>query len=114
VERFVRPHFLSPLHEVASGAGSVTRARDWVLSAPLVDATGRGITSPREDSAILHAQQAHIDPHEYLATLGWHRVVSFQPADRFWTFQAIETGIFVALAAAVVALTIWALRRIPA
>ncbi len=100
---------------MASGAGRSRGARDWVLERT-ARRRGRPRGSPRarEDSAILHAQQARIDPQEYLSSLGWRRVVSFQPADRFWTFQAIETGIFVALAAAVVALTIWALRRIPA
>ena len=74
-------------------------ARDWVLSNSLVDAVGRHISAAREDLAILHAQQARIDPQEYLLSLGWRRALSFQPADRFWTFQAIEAGIFVALAA---------------
>ena len=67
-------------------------ARDWVLSNSLVDAVGRHITSAREDLAILHAQQARIDPQEYLLSLGWRRALSFQPADRFWTFQADRGG----------------------
>jgi hypothetical protein len=78
-----------------------------------VDAVGRHITSAREDLAVLHAQQARIDPQEYLLSLGWRRALSFQPADRFWTFQAIEAGIFVALAVALLAATVWLLRRSP-
>jgi len=38
-------------------------------------------------------------------------IVSYQPADRFWTFQFIEAGIFVALAAAALGATIWLLHR---
>ena len=38
-------------------------------------------------------------------------VVIYQPADRFWTFQFIEAGIFVALTAAALGATIWLLHR---
>ncbi len=63
-----------------------------MLSNTLVDGGGRRITAGREDLAILHAQQAGIDPHTYIVTLGWRRIVSYQPAGRFWTFQVIEAG----------------------
>jgi len=35
----------------------------------------------------------------------------YQPADRFWTFQSIEAGIFVLLTAAALGATIWLLHR---
>jgi hypothetical protein len=35
----------------------------------------------------------------------------YQPADRFWTFQGIEAGIFVALALALLVLTVWWMRH---
>jgi ABC-type transport system involved in multi-copper enzyme maturation permease subunit len=38
-------------------------------------------------------------------------VVTYQPADRFWTFQFIEAGIFVALTVAALGATIWLLHR---
>jgi hypothetical protein len=37
--------------------------------------------------------------------------VTYQPADRFWHFQFIEAGLFVALAAAALGATIWLLHR---
>jgi hypothetical protein len=37
--------------------------------------------------------------------------LTYQPADRFWVFQGIETGIFVALAAALIAVTAVVLLR---
>ena len=36
---------------------------------------------------------------------------SYHPADRFWTFQAIEAGIFVAMALALLAFSVWWIRR---
>jgi ABC-type transport system involved in multi-copper enzyme maturation permease subunit len=38
-------------------------------------------------------------------------VVTYQPASRFWPFQLIEAGIFVALTAAALGATIWLLHR---
>ena len=86
---------------------------DWVLSDTLVDGGGRQITAAREDLAVLHAQQAGIDPHTYIVTLGWRRVISYQPAGRFWTFQVLEAGLFVGLAVAVVLVALWLVRRTP-
>ena len=43
--------------------------------------------------------------------LAMHHGIIYQPADRFWTFQFIEAGIFVALTAAALGATILLLRR---
>jgi hypothetical protein len=62
---------------------------------------------------VLHAQLARIDPHTYIVTLGWKRLLTYQPASRFWTFQLFEAGLFVGLAALVIILTLWLVRRTP-
>jgi ABC-2 family transporter protein len=113
VEKLLRPHYLPPLHRVSVGAGPVARARDWVFDDTLVDGVGRQITTAREDLAVAHAQHAGIDAQQYLASLGWKRLITFQPADRFWTFQAIETGIFLALALLAIGTAVVLLRRRP-
>jgi hypothetical protein len=46
-----------------------------------------------------------------LARLGYRSFVTYQPGYRFWPFQFIETGIFVALAAALIAVTFFVVRR---
>lgn len=114
VFEFLRPHFLAPLHRTVSADDSGRRIGDWVLSDTLVDAGGRTVGTGREDLAVLHAQHAGIDPHTYLLTLGWKRLITYQPSGRFWTFQLIEAGLFVALAAAVLGVTLWLVRRTPA
>jgi hypothetical protein len=113
VLEFLRPRFLAPLHRTVVASDSGRQAGDWVLSDTLADAGGRRITTSREDLAVLHAQHAGIDPHTYLVTLGWKRVISFQPGGRFWTFQLIESGIFVMVAVALIAVTLWFVRRNP-
>jgi hypothetical protein len=113
VLELLRPHFLPPLQRTVPASDTGRQVGDWILSDTLVDAGGRQITAGRENLAILHAQLAGIDPHAYIVTLGWKRVLSYQPAGRFWTFQLIEAGLFVALAAAVLLLTLWLVRRTP-
>ena len=113
VAELLRPRYRSAEQETMAGLVPGTHAQDWVLSNSLVDAVGRHITSARGARLILHAQQARIDPQEYLLSLGWRRAVSFQPAEQFWTFQAIEAAIFFALAAALLAATLWFVRRSP-
>src|SRR5437763_288618 len=51
VTRFVRPHFLSPLHAKLTGIDASPDPRTWVLSNSLVDAVGRRISTGREDLA---------------------------------------------------------------
>jgi hypothetical protein len=113
VSAFVRPHFIAPLHRVVAATAAGGRPGDWVLSNTLVDGGGRQITAGREELAVLHAQQAGIDPHTYILTLGWRRIISYQPAGRFWTFQIIEAGLFAGLAAALILLAVWLVRRTP-
>jgi hypothetical protein len=114
VSDFVRPHFMAPLHRVIAATATSAVPRDWVLSNTLVNAGGRRVSAANEELAVLHAQQAGIDPHTYIVTLGWRRIVSYQPAGRFWTFQLFEAGLFVALAVVLVLVAVWLIRRAPA
>jgi hypothetical protein len=42
---------------------------------------------------------------------GLQTLVFYQPADRFWTFQALETGIFLVLALLLIGISAWWLQR---
>jgi ABC-type transport system involved in multi-copper enzyme maturation permease subunit len=48
---------------------------------------------------------------DLILTMKPGNLVTYQPADRFWAFQSIEAGIFVALTAAALGVTIWLLHR---
>jgi hypothetical protein len=56
-------------------------------------------------NANLHAVLSCMSAH------GYRGYVTYQPASRFWAFQGIETGIFVVLAAVLLAVTFWVLKR---
>jgi hypothetical protein len=47
-----------------------------------------------------------------LAAAGYRQQVTYMPASRYWTLQAIETAIFLALAAALAGFCFWWVRRL--
>ncbi len=51
------------------------------------------------------------DAASCLTAHGYSQYVTYQPAGRYWPFQFIEAGIFIALAAALVALTFAVINR---
>jgi hypothetical protein len=63
--------------------------------------------SPPNPAKSAQACAAHIQP--YLAQL--REVLTYQPASRYWPFQAIETAIFLTLALALAGLCFWWIRR---
>lgn len=42
-----------------------------------------------------------------LKSLGYHYVINYQPASRYWNFQRIEAGLYLVLSAAVLGVTYW-------
>ncbi|HEY2552445.1 MAG TPA: hypothetical protein VGI64_17900 [Streptosporangiaceae bacterium] len=87
VEFVFRPHFMTPL---------TMRP----VSCPPPNVCGYGITSVPQLTGRIGDW-----------VLGVQHGVNYQPADRFWPFQFIEAGIFVALTTAALGLTIWLLHR---
>lgn len=91
IAAFVRPHFMSPVSKVVAlaGSGGALPPGAWLLSS-----TAQAPAACRPSVAASCA-----------ASHGFHIVLTYQPADRFWAFQGIETGVFVVLAALVVTMT---------
>jgi hypothetical protein len=63
-----------------------------------VTPTGKSNPSP---NTVFSCMQAH----------GWRGFATYQPASRYWPFQGIETGIYLLLAAALIAVTFAIVRR---
>ncbi|MFC8825518.1 ABC transporter permease [Streptomyces sp. NPDC057137] len=100
------------IHLSGSGAGTrltvgVSKPGDWVVSGvnPVLNAAGEevhgteGCATPK------------VDPFDCFATSDLHVNADYQPADRYWTFQWIETGIFLALSGLLAGFCAWWLRR---
>jgi hypothetical protein len=118
VAGWLRPHFLTPIERVEAitpgsghipdGTGSV---RDMILDQGYMDAGGKHITGLAAVILEGKAGEHGADPSVYLHDHGIRHWVVYQPVSRFWTLQLIETGIFVGLAAVLLALVVWRVRR---
>jgi hypothetical protein len=111
---------------VVAAAPNVPNA--WVYSVTLVDKQGKGPNAqflqlacpdlPRPGQVV--GGGAHAAPADAKAAFRacaakvaarFHEVVVYQPASRYWTFQTLETAIFLALAAALVGVSVWWIRH---
>ena len=136
VTYLVRPYFGAPTSEtfaldssdVALGLfpseqtvkAYVEMPNALVRSVQIVDGSGQTLTPQAVTNAFPDmgaGQPAGLgwfqDGVDKLAS-AYHVVVSYQPADRFWTFQAMETALFAGLALVLLALCFWTVeRRLP-
>ncbi len=118
VANYLRPHYLAPLVKVTSIAASDTglHGSNLVLHSHLVTGAGASVANndllsaiPAACSQYLGTTRAQV--FSCLGAQGWQEKVLYQPASRFWTFQAIESGLFVTLAAIAVVIAFRAIRR---
>ncbi|MCX4749952.1 ABC transporter permease [Kitasatospora sp. NBC_01287] len=116
VEMLARPHFMAPrtltyaVTAVTSGPGADRAAGDWVYAEGVRSAAGKLLVSDGQ----VGCSPGAATPGDLCSSLGpgaynWEQ---YQPADRFWAFQGIETGIFLALAALLLWLAVRRIRRI--
>jgi len=127
ISDFVRPHYMAAVTTYYHVTSSFTPSgQAWVLAQGAVSKTGvvvpvgwgaLGNALPASCQKLLNAapetksgagtsgvfscMQAH----------GWRGFATYQPASRYWPFQGIETGIYVLLAAALIAVTFVVVRR---
>ena len=108
IEEWLRPNYLRPrhlIHPAAQGFG--TSPDDWNLSSRFVDSAGKAI--PMQHVATLCPPGT--DTPLCLDTHGFQVLETFHPASRFWTFQAIETSIFLVLTLALIGTAVYSLGR---
>jgi hypothetical protein len=92
--------------QVASGTVAPGGARIGITDGPAIGPNVPSVVIPTScrgpsDQAALACMQS----------AGFRQFVTYQPADRYWLFQGIEAGIFVALAAALIAVAFAVLYR---
>ncbi|MGA4987688.1 ABC transporter permease [Nonomuraea bangladeshensis] len=91
----------------------------WVLSADLVDASGRTVGAGGEGAAKISTTSGPCAPSAAggdgciaeINRLGYRQQATYQPLERFWPFQWIETGIYALLTLALSGLCFWWIRR---
>ncbi|NKQ56249.1 ABC transporter permease subunit [Amycolatopsis sp. K13G38] len=112
-----RPHYETPAERtfpVQGGQPGDQITANWVLDEGIRDASGKMVAP----GASAFCPAGAVGPSgrpcgaDLGLTPGSYNWQLYQPADRFWTFQTIEAGIFVVLAAALLFLAISRIRRI--
>ncbi|MGH8514478.1 MAG: ABC transporter permease, partial [Gammaproteobacteria bacterium] len=122
---FLREHYMAAKRVVyAFNADAPARARgDWILSQETVDGAGKVVS---EFGGLNYEYISRFCPDAVGAggfpdkgaiidcaqNGGLRTVELYHPADRFWTFQAIEAAIFVALTALLVVFIVRRVRRL--
>ena len=126
VALWLRPHYMSAVtvfYQVT--AGYTPPGSYWQLAQGILGPDGRPISTDTVGPVIagvpasyLPASCAppgggagHIAPSCARALARFHGFVTYQPAGRYWAFQGIETGIFIALAAILLTVTAVVLLR---
>ena len=129
ISDFLRQHYMTAVTTYYHVTSSFTPpGQAWILAQGAVSKTGVVVaqvgqgwgdlypalpascrrflpTVPTARSASLNAVLSCMRAH------GWRGFATYQPASRYWPFQGIETGIYVLLAAALIAVTFAIVRR---
>jgi hypothetical protein len=108
---WARERFLSPVQvtEPVIGGRELSSSDGWILSTSLYDANGN-LLSPAQ-SVCLKGDPTCADKFGSGPLQDAYNVVEYHPLDRFWTFQLIESGIFVGAALLLFALAVYRIRR---
>ena len=112
---FARAHYMSPIlfasHDPFGNTGVGANPAAWWLDDPVYrDASGRTIAGSQ---AFPFNGGSPGDVITYWKDHGISMVQYYQPGDRFWTFQAIESGILLVLSVTLLGFAIyWVTRRV--
>jgi hypothetical protein len=133
----LRPHFMTPVTSYFPIASDATPA-GWLLSSGFAGPGGHPISIPQSSGGMTvgnanggipvtslpaQCQQLAAQGGRGFTPASYHAVsscatanhvlafVTYQPESRYWAFQGIETGIFAALAAALLAVAYLAVTR---
>jgi ABC-type transport system involved in multi-copper enzyme maturation permease subunit len=105
----LRQNFMSPLKALNDAVPPTA----WTISSQWAAPDGHVLSG--DEIAQLQYQTANAGHKQnldtYLASQGYKHLVSYQPASRFWSFQAIEAGGLTVLSIVLLAVAVWLVRR---
>ena len=126
VTLWLRPHYLSPVTAVRDLTAQIKLTGSyWLITQGARNPAGLLMAGPQDQTAAfgvpvsslpractgLANPTGGVTSSCQAALTGFRSFVTYQPASRFWPFQGIETGVFMALAAILLAVTAVALIR---
>jgi hypothetical protein len=108
----VRGHYLAPLNLTYPFGTDSPRlgSGDWIMGSEVVNRSGAVLGSVGTSDPC-RALASRATAESCAVENGYRFVDTYQPLNRFWPFQLIESGIFVGLSIAVLALAVWWILR---
>src|SRR6266511_1161487 len=108
----LRPYFVPPIAIRQGGPP----ADAWNLGVHQLTAAGAEVPQEKVNALVTSfygpaAERFGFRINDYFAANDVYTTTLYQPADRYWLFQSIETAIFLMLIALCIALTLWVMRR---
>jgi hypothetical protein len=94
-----------------AGHRPVPSFADWMIEHGYADATGRRLSWTEYYELEGAANRAGTNLNQFLHARGIQQFGVYHPADRFWTFQLIEAALFIAVAAVLIGVVVWRVRR---
>ena len=130
----IRSHLMPAVTTITSMTSTwMAPGISWVLSGGVLNGAGQAVTSnggfagtfydgfpatsiPAACAKVVNARAVggpqNADPLlSCLNREGFRQFTTYQPGSRYWAFQGIETGIYVAIAAALLAVTFYVIRH---
>lgn len=124
----VRLHYMPPVTAYGSLAANLQPAGSLGINSGLIGPNGQVLgqnfnggspafngvpisSLPKACQPLAAQAPASSGTYRCLAAHGIRAFATYQPASRYWAFQGIETAIFVAMAAALIAVTFIVVRR---
>jgi len=113
IAEYLRPHYMTPVSRLIPllgfSAGTGVPAGAWAMPGndSVIGPNGQNHGNAIQVGFMPAACRSDLSNGHAIACLavrGFHTQVIYQPANRFWAFQGIEAGIFIVLAAALIAL----------
>ena len=119
VTAVARPHFQAQRERkfpVTSELEPNQLNGDWIIHVGIYDSTGVQIAANQQRSCRPEVPSPSpsptpAGPRPEGCEDGLYNLQVYQPGSRFWLFQTIETGIFVALATVLIILAVYRVRR---
>jgi hypothetical protein len=108
IAEYARPHYLTPASRLLpfSLANGGVPSGSWLISSVVAGPGGQRYGSFTFHDVPAACRSLGPKPSPSCMTAhGFHVLITYQPAGRFWAFQGIEAGIFLVLAAALMAVT---------
>lgn len=110
VDNYLRPHLLRPLSTLDPLGQPSMPGGAWVLSRTLM-LDGHAVTGSVKAPAQCVGAASRPAMDQCLSSTGLRMLTKYQPASRYWTFQLLESTLFLVLAALLILTCLIVLRR---